>query len=103
MSFADGRKQDYAGLYAPLWFLGVALVLIAGIASLFPIYETTSGVETKVHVEKLEDRITVKIDGTTVTSYFISDYTMEKPVLCYTDRETGFRVSHRYWRICNGN
>jgi hypothetical protein len=103
MSFADDRKEAFENFYISFSVIGVALAFIAGTASFLPCYETTSGVVVKVHVEKLEDRIVVTGEGVRKTSYFISDYVKKNPLLCYTNKENGFKVPYQEWRICDGN
>jgi hypothetical protein len=103
MSFADDRKETFQNFYISFSVIGIALTLIAGIASILPCYETTSGVITKVRVEKLEDRIVVTGGGASETSYLISDYVKKNPILCYVTRENGFKTSYKDWRICDGN
>lgn len=103
MSFADDRKISFQNFYISFSIIGVVLTIIAGIASMLPCYDLTSGVVTKVHVEKLEDRIVVTGEGVRKTSYFISDYVKKNPLLCYTNKENGFKVPYQEWRICDGN
>lgn len=103
MPFADDRKISFQNFYISFSVLGCALTFIACIASILPCYELTSGVVTEVNVEKLEDRIVVTGGGIRKTSYFISDYVKKNPLLCYTNKENGFKMPYQEWRICDGN